>query len=160
MPSNRNTNEWGVYYDFIDAENPGATVDPLNGKHTLDDLGFHMDMPTYPVPTKKEILVSLPYTNGVLDFSKQDGGYHYEPMEYEYHFWGKFDTLAAMRAAQLAINSAFVEYESDISDDYIYPDFFYCTGIGVEFPVIDVNNFYLEAVVRFRRALYVNAYEI
>jgi len=116
-----------------DSISSGVTFTPGDGsaKHSYDDFSLYLVEPTYSTRKRKEVLVNLPYMDGVLDFSDQferfadvldRGDYYYEAEEVSYRFVRQFQPGAsgaqAMRQAHAAMETFFWKFKGDIADDY------------------------------------------
>lgn len=94
--------------------------------HTYDTWGCWMSAPpSYSSRKRKENIVSIPFSDSVLDFSRLDGRSYYEESEVTYtiSYKASGQTFSArvsdMREKQYNIESYLWGFHGPISDDYM-----------------------------------------
>lgn len=114
MPSNPYSN---LECEVTFTPSPSGTV-----KKSYTDYGFYMLEPTYGTRKRKEILVDLPYMDGVLDFSAQFGTEYFAECEHTYRFVQQFQPTSAGCAAMWSTHETFESFcwnfHGAIHDDY------------------------------------------
>lgn len=103
-----------------------VTFTPDDGgtaRKSFDYFGFYMLEPTYATKKRKDVLVSLPYMDGELDFSDvYNGRAYFEASEVTYRFAQQFEPSAsganAMRSMHTGFESFCWGFRGTITDDY------------------------------------------
>ena len=103
------------------ATNNGVTEGvTLPTGHTYRDYGWYMSAVKHGSPQKKEVIVDVPYTDGVLDFSDLDGRFHWGSREVAYTFVQKFNDIDEMVIQTNRFESDLRDVRSDITDDLLW----------------------------------------
>lgn len=106
----------------------GATFSPNSGSavHTHKNWGcWFTAPPSYSSRKRKENIVTVPFSDSVLDFSKIGGRYYYDESTVTYTLaypckGSTFDAkVADMRNKQNAIENFLWEFSGSVTDDYI-----------------------------------------
>lgn len=110
--------------------NYGVTFTPegAESKHTLDDWGcWFSAAPAYSSRTRKENIISIPFSNSVLDFSDMNGRYYYDESQITYSivYQAKGNTndekISDMKNKQSEIENYIWNFKGSVSDDYVSP---------------------------------------
>ena len=104
----------------------GVTLTPNSGaaaKHTYTDYKLFLVAPTYATRKRKDVMVSIPYMDGVLDFSDQhQNRVFFEPVEVTYRFVRQFEYGAAgataMKNFHDTLESFVWGFKGTVADDY------------------------------------------
>lgn len=108
----------------------GASLTPEGGSavHTFTGWGcWFSAAPSYSSRKRKENIISIPFSDSVLDFSKIDGRYYFDEstVTYSLVYAAKGDTsdakIADMKAKQATIESFLWDFKGSVSDDYTSP---------------------------------------
>lgn len=107
----------------------------VEGYHSLDDYGWSLSNREDKPPELRRTVVTVPYSNGSLDYTGVYGEPFYEEREITYEFAKEFDGVGAMHEGV----REFCEWlagivNADIHDD-MFSEFHYhgsCTGIDTD----------------------------
>lgn len=90
-----------------------------NYRHSYDYYGFYMGDPKYDTKKRKQVVVSLPYANGELDFSNQFNNQSYfEACDVTYKFFRRYSDTIDMYNAHKPFEDFCWSFKGDITDDY------------------------------------------
>lgn len=102
----------------------GVTLQSAGGTsiHTFKNWGCHLGTPSYPAKQKREIIVEVPFSDHVLDFSDVFGRTFYQEATVTYTLYYRATTLIDLKTKQTQIiNFCNGSKWFNVSDDYMGP---------------------------------------
>ena len=90
----------------------------INGSHSYDDFGLHIRSRKIGLPEKKMLLGTVPFMNGLYDFSAIAGEAAWGQREIEYGF----DLVSASAVELEEVKAELIDWLSNVHDVDIYDD--------------------------------------
>lgn len=93
-----------------------------NTIHSRTNLGAFMGSPVYGVRKAKELIVSVPFSDVVLDFSNLDGKKHYEEVENTYTLYIPCNTKDKAKSTSRLMSTivnTFNNFTGFVTDDFL-----------------------------------------
>lgn len=125
----------------------GVTFTPYDGsgsKHTYNSWGFYMGAPDYSTRSPKDIIVSVPYSNHTLNFSRIAGKRFYNNNDVTYTIYAPITpsslTVEALYSIQRLFENYCWSFYGDIKDDYKAQGVLknaYCTSFSCDVKLVE-----------------------